>query len=54
LESFIFFDQASGTSINFAKGAGCPEIFNNSKTLSNAAESDDLVELQVLNFQCFK
>ena len=36
----LFFDQASGTNINFASGAGWPEIFNNSKTLSKAAESD--------------
>ena len=36
----LFFDQASGTNINLANGAGCPELFNNSKTLSKAAESE--------------
>ncbi len=36
----LFFDQASGISISFAKGADWPDIFNNSKTLSKAAESE--------------
>ena len=36
----FFLDHASGTNISLAKGAGWPDIFNNSKTLSNAAESD--------------
>ena len=47
----LFFDHASGINISFAKGAGCPEIFNNSNTLSKDAESEFLVKLQVLNFQ---
>ena len=36
----LFFDHASGINISFAKGAGCPEIFNNSNTLSKDAESE--------------
>ena len=36
----FFFDHASGTSINLANGAGFPDLFNNSKTLSSAAESE--------------
>ena len=37
---FAFFDHASGISISLAKGAECPEVPSNSKTLSNDAESE--------------
>ena len=36
----LFFDQASGIKRSFARGAGWPEIFNSSNTLSKEAESE--------------
>ena len=47
----FFLDHASGTNISLAKGAGWPEIFNNSKTLSNAAESE--VPCWITGFKLF-
>ena len=38
--TLLFFDHASGIKSNLAKGAGCPEIFSNSNTLSSDAESE--------------
>ena len=38
--TLLFFDHASGISINLAKGAECPDVVSNSKTLSNEAESE--------------
>ena len=49
----LFLDHASGINISFAKGAGCPDIFNNSKTLSKDAESEFPGKITGLTFSMF-